>query len=158
MRLTTRSAYGIRALVQLAVVYDAKRPVPISDIARGEELPGVYLEQIFNRLKKGGLVKSTRGTRGGYMLSREPSKVSVFDAVTILEGKTSGSACIAHRGNRGVCVGTTQCVSKEVWDEVSRQVENTLRRFSLEDLAVRVAGTPPREKGKHEKVRHICNV
>ena len=81
MKFTTKSSYGIRALINLALMYDQKKPVPIGRIAKKENISGFYLEQLFNKLKKHGLIRSVRGPRGGYTFSKDPADISVYEAV-----------------------------------------------------------------------------
>lgn len=141
MRLTTKSSYGVRALVNLAVRYAGGKPISIKDLSRKEGISSVYLEQIFNRLKKGGIVKSVRGPRGGYILEKNPADVSVFDVVVVLEGSAYFGRHASCKGSKDKCARSGQCVSKEVWEEVARQVKSTLERFTLDDLAARAAKT-----------------
>lgn len=150
MKLTTKSSYGVRALIDLAVRYDKGEPVSTGRISREEGISNIYLEQIFNCLKKHGLVKSIRGPKGGYILARDPSKINVYEVVTALEGSVSLGRCVSGKGKEYVCKRASKCASKEVWDETARQIKGTLERFSLRDLADR---TLEMNAGKSEKVR-----
>lgn len=141
MLLTTRSSYGIRALIHLAIAYGQKQqPVSVRRISKEEGLSGIYLEQIFSRLKGQGIVKSVRGPKGGYVLARDPSRVSVYEVVMALEGNVSPGKCAR---NRTTCRRVGKCASKEVWDEVTRQITGTLERFNLRDLAGRTLEIDP---------------
>ncbi|MFC1549009.1 RrF2 family transcriptional regulator [Candidatus Omnitrophota bacterium] len=143
MKLTTKSSYGIRALINLAIMHDNARPVTIKDISREEGISYVYLEQIFNRLKKQGIVNSIRGPKGGYVLSRDPSEVNVYEIISALEGVVYPGRCKAGRQDTAGCELATRCASKEVWDEVARQLRTVLEGFSLEDLASRALSKSP---------------
>ncbi|MEA3489628.1 MAG: Rrf2 family transcriptional regulator [Candidatus Omnitrophota bacterium] len=148
MRLTSKTSYGIRALVDLAIMYSRKSPVSIRKISREEGISSIYLEQIFNRLKNHGIVKSIRGPRGGYMLARSPSEISVYDAIDALEGEVTSVGCRSGRIKGAACKQAGRCVSKEVWDEVTGQIQKTLKSFSLKCLAKRAIEIDP---GKFEQ-------
>ncbi|MDD4956988.1 MAG: Rrf2 family transcriptional regulator [Candidatus Omnitrophica bacterium] len=135
MLLTTRSAYGVRSLVNLALKYEERMPVSIKEICEAEGLSLVYLEQIFNRLKHCGIVKSRRGPRGGYMLVRAPEDISVYEVVVALEGGIFPGKCVTAKGKKAVCVNAGTCPSKEVWDEVARKIKEALEAYSFRDLA-----------------------
>ncbi len=143
MKLTTKSAYGIRALIDLAIMYDSGRPVSIKDIAREEDISCVYLEQIFHRLRGKGIVRSVRGPKGGYILSRDPAELNAYEIVSALEGVVFPERCKSGKGKKDGCERSARCVSREVWDEVARQIKTVLERFSLRDLAGRALEITP---------------
>ena len=143
MRLTAKTSYAIRALIDLAVMYRGKKPVSIKDISTEEGISSIYLEQIFNRLRKAGIVKSIRGPRGGYILAKPPVKISVYDAITALEGEVSSVGCRYGRREGASCGQACRCASKEVWDEVTRQIQRTLESFSLGYLAEKAVQKDP---------------
>ena len=149
MKLTTKTSYGIRALIDLAIMYNDKKPIAIKNISSREDISSVYLEQIFNKLKNHGIVKSIRGPKGGYMLARDPEKVSVYDAIEALEGGVSSVGCVSGRRNRK-CIRSGKCASKEVWDEVTEQIQKTLGKFSLKYLAKRAVEIDPSNNEKDE--------
>ena len=147
MKLTTKSTYGIRALINLAVRYDDGRPVSIKEISDEESIPCIYLEQIFNRLKKQDLIKSVRGAKGGYILARSPKEISVLEVVRALENMGHPATCVSHRKDKNsVCERSMQCASREVWDEVEKQISITLDSFSLQSLACRALEVDPEKR------------
>ncbi len=148
MRLTTRSSYGIRALINLAIAHGGERVLSIKHISRKEGISGVYLEQIFNRLKRRGLIKSIRGPKGGYVLAKDPAEVSIYEVVMALEGGVFPGRCVSRKGEKKMCEKTERCASKEVWDEVAMKIKETLGRFSLRDLARRTLEMNSRENEK----------
>jgi len=153
MKLTTRSSYGVRALIDLAVMYGEKKPVSISNIAKKEGISNIFLEQIFNQLKNQGTVKSVRGPKGGYVLAKSPSSITVYEIVKTLEGSIFSERCIdADGGEQKVCRRSGRCASKEVWDEVARQIKSTLERFTLKDLADRAVKIDPRRSNTKSEV------
>jgi len=139
MRLTTRSSYGVRALINLALVYDKKIPVSIKEISKEEHISDDFLGQIFNQLKEKKIVKSIRGPKGGYVFTKDPASVSVYDIVDILEGTVSAGRC----ASKTLCKRATVCASKEVWDEVDKKIKETLQNFTLNDLAKRAYKKDP---------------
>jgi Rrf2 family protein len=148
MRLTAKTSYAIRALIDLAIMYPGKRPVSIKDISAEEGISSTYLEQIFNRLKNAGIVKSVRGPRGGYVLAKPPVKISVYSAITALEGEVSSVGCRYGRAKGASCDQACRCASKEVWDEVTRQIQRTLESFSLGYLAGKAVEKDPGKLGR----------
>ncbi len=150
MRLTTKTSYGIRALIDLAVVHESGGPLSIREISHEEGISDIYLEQIFHRLRKGGFIKSVRGPKGGYILSRDPAGISVYEAVMALEGSIAPVRCSYDKKQCKPCKKATRCTSKEVWDEVARQIQITLEKFSLQDMAGRALELDP---DKLKKIR-----
>ena len=96
MKLSTRSTYGMRALVELALA-SGRAPLSAALIAKRQELSVAYLEQLLHRLKRRGLVTSVRGPRGGYLLAKDPQQVTMADIVQILDG-FNGAAPVSSRG------------------------------------------------------------
>ena len=143
MRLTSKSSYGIRALVDLAILHDGNKPVTLKKLAGEEGISLVYLEQIFNRLKKQGIVKSVRGPGGGYVLSRSPERVSIYDAVEALEGGMRSVGCISARRNGKSCARLGNCASREVWEEITVQLQEVLAGVSLGQMARRTLEKDP---------------
>ena len=97
MRISSRCEYGLRAMIYLARA-ERDDPVPLTEIARREDMPTAFLERILARLREGGLVASTRGASGGYRLSRPAEAISVADIVTAIEGPLSLVGCLPDEG------------------------------------------------------------
>src|SRR5512147_1430190 len=95
MRITTTSRYGVRALFDVAY-HGGGQPTQIKDISRRQKISQRYLEQIFNKLLKAGLLKSRRGPRGGYMLSRDPSEISIGDIISAAQGPIVPVLCLTE--------------------------------------------------------------
>ena len=95
MRLSTRTRYGTRAMVELALAYP-DLAVPVKDVARKQNLSAKYLEQIMSALKAADLVRSVRGMHGGYALSREPDSITLADVFHVLEGSAAPVDCVDH--------------------------------------------------------------
>ncbi|MFM6312522.1 MAG: RrF2 family transcriptional regulator, partial [Dolichospermum sp.] len=86
MELSCKSEYAILALLEMATHYENGEPMQIRQIAMQQKIPDRYLEQLLASLRRGGIVKSQRGSKGGYLLAREPRKISIFDILECLEG------------------------------------------------------------------------
>jgi len=131
MRISSRCEYGLRAMVYLAARAD-DRPVPLSEIAQDESIPGPFLERILARLRQSGLVRSTRGVSGGYGLARPPSEIAVGDVVTALEGPLSLVGCVPDEGG---CGRADSCASRVVWRRLDRAINGALNGITLEELS-----------------------
>jgi Rrf2 family protein len=134
MKLSTKSTYGLRAMVNIALE-EEKRAISISEISKKEGISSVYLEQLLNKLRRKNLVKSVRGPAGGYILSRSPSNITVGDIVKTLEGSITPVDCAAGReGWKNVCGKSKNCVAKIVWAKLARAIDDCLESVTLADL------------------------
>lgn len=132
MKLSTKGRYGLRALVDLAVNSE-NQPVSISSIAQRQNISERYLEQIIGKLKKAGMVKSSRGVNGGYMLAQPPEHISVGDILRSLEGNLNAVICPALEGEN-TCSDSGSCVTKFVWKELNDSINQTADRIMLSQL------------------------
>lgn len=135
MKISTKARYGLRALIEIAA-NSSQVPLGISSIAERQEIPPKYLEQIIPTLKQGGLVKSTRGARGGYTLARKPETIRLNRVVELLDGPIVPVECIA---NPDSCKRVVSCAAREVWVRVGRAVMDSLDSMTLQDLVDRHA-------------------
>lgn len=133
MKLSTRSRYGIRALVDIASHADGK-PVLIKDIGRRQDIPLHYLHQIVAPLIKAGVLSSVRGARGGVSLSRDPREMDLGYIVRTLEGSISPVKCVDDPGS---CSRSSYCTTRGIWDQVNQAVLNVLESTTLDDLVQR---------------------
>ena len=133
MKLSTRTRYGIRAILELAENY-GKGPLPLKTIARHQELSVKYLEQLMIVLKSAGLVQSVRGSKGGYILAKTPSQIKVSDCFNCLEGPVITSECV---DNNSFCPRTADCVARELWAEVQNAITVVLQSITLQNLVDR---------------------
>ena len=133
MKLSTKGRYGLRAIVDLAV-NQQQGPVSISSIAARQSLSENYLEQLMSRLKKAELVRSVRGAQGGYVLQRDPEKISVGDVLRALEGDITPVAYIGIDGMEGGCSSAHTCVTKYVWQRINESVNDTVNHIFLDTL------------------------
>jgi len=130
MRISTRSRYGTRLMLELALNY-GNEPVFLKDIAKNEEISEKYLSQIIIPLKAKGLVTSFRGMNGGYVLARPPSQITIREIVELLEGKLELLNCI---GNPSTCSRVSICATRDIWDLLGEKISQTLESVTLEDL------------------------
>lgn len=134
MRITTTSRYGVRALFDVAY-HGGGLPTQIKDISRRQKISQRYLEQIFNKLLKAGLLKSRRGPRGGYMLAKEPSKISVGDIIKAAQGPIVPVRCLAEdSGKRKDCDILPGCITRHVWKETQRLLTDYYNSVTIADL------------------------
>jgi len=132
MKLSTKSRYAVRAMVDLAVHYK-KEPVQIKDIAKREKLSVRYLENIFTQLRADGILNSEKGKGGGFYLSRKPTQITMLDIVQSVEGKLSIVDCVDFPSR---CKKASICVSREVWQKISIGVKKILKNITLQDLII----------------------
>jgi len=130
VRISSRCEYGLRAMVYLAAHTDG-RPVPLSEIAQHEAIPGPFLERILARLRQSGLVRATRGASGGYGLALPPAEIAVGDVVTALEGPLSLVGCVPDEGG---CGRAASCASRVVWRRLDSAINGALDGITLEEL------------------------
>ena len=130
MRLSTRGRYGTRLMVDLAQHY-ADGPIPLAEIAKRQNLSAKYLEQLIILLKGAGLIRSTRGRRGGYTLARKPEEISVGRIVEILEGGLDLVDCVAEPE---LCNRSPDCLTREIWTGMSDLLKKQLFSLSLRDV------------------------
>lgn len=133
MKLSTKGRYGLRAIVDLAV-NQQQGAVSISSIAARQSLSENYLEQLMSKLKKAGLICSVRGAQGGYVLAKEPEKISVGDILRALEGDLTPVACAAINGVEGNCSSEHTCVTKYVWQQINESINQTVDHIFLDKL------------------------
>lgn len=139
MKLSTKSTYGVRAMVNLALRYEKGAAVPISEIARREGISVSYLEQLLNRLRRERLIRSLRGPKGGYLLARKPEAITVGDIVRVLEGGTAPVYCVTSRDKiKQSCRRSETCVAKGVWKKLANAIDDVLDSVNLKDLVNQV--------------------
>ena len=132
MQLSTKGRYAVMAMTDIAG-RDGVRPVSLADIAERQQISRPYLEQLFARLRRSGLVASQRGPGGGYRLARPASDVSVADVVLAVDEPLRATRCLGHAG-AGCLKGGVRCVTHELWEETGRQIRDYLASVSLADV------------------------
>lgn len=132
MRLTTKGRYAVTAMLDLALHYE-EGPITLADISQRQGISLSYLEQLFAKLRKQNLVDSTRGPGGGYRLSRAPAEVPVADVIMAVDEKVETTRC----GGLSNCQDDQQCLTHELWSELSEQIYQFLCGISLGQLVER---------------------
>lgn len=138
MRVTAKGEYATQAVLHLSLHYP--EVVTIHEIAQRHHIPLKYLEQILLELKRGGILESRRGVRGGYTLARPPEEISVGQVLRIVDGAFAESSCIHNEAMGGVCVEGESCGLKQVWRDVQGAVEKILFDTSFEEVRRRTLG------------------
>ncbi|MBW8814638.1 MAG: Rrf2 family transcriptional regulator [Caulobacterales bacterium] len=132
MRLSTKGRYAVMAMADLARrEHDAARAVALADIAARQEISLSYLEQLFARLRRKGLVKSARGPGGGYRLARTPDETSIADIVHAVDEPLRATRCGA---GKGCMVKGERCLTHDLWADLGAHIETYLASVSLADV------------------------
>ncbi len=132
MRLTTRGRYAVTALLDVAIHAD-DGPTSIAAIAERQGISRSYLEQLFGRLKRAGLLTSSRGPGGGFRLSEDAADISVSDVIRAVGEGVDATRC----GGEGGCQDGELCLTHELWSDLSRQIDDFLAGITIADLVVR---------------------
>ncbi len=147
MRLSTKGRYGVRAMLDLALNF-GKEPVLLRNIATRLEVSEKYLEHCMSSLRNAGLVRSIRGSRGGYILAKLPSEIRLSVIIEVLEGSMAPVECV---DDSEICQRTNLCVTRDIWVKIKEAIDNILESTTLEDLA-------ERRKGKESSNAAIYNI
>ncbi|HEY9017082.1 Rrf2 family transcriptional regulator [Thiomicrospira sp.] len=129
MKLTSKGRYAVTAMIDIALNQDSG-PITLALISQRQEISLSYLEQLFAKLKKSGLVKSARGPGGGYRLSREASEISISDIIHAVDEKLDARKC----EGRANCQNGSKCLSHELWDDLSCMIDGFLSGVTLHTL------------------------
>ena len=132
MKLTTRGRYAVTAMLDLALHKD-QGPVCLSDISERQEISLSYLEQLFSRLRRGNLVESIRGPGGGYRIVNPLEQVAISDIVKAVNESVDTTQC----GGQKNCHQQGRCLTHDLWEGLSEQIESFLSSISLQDLIER---------------------
>ena len=129
MELSCKTEYALLALLELTGYYNEGEPLQIRQIAAQQNIPDRYLEQLLATVRRGGLVHSQRGAKGGYVLGREPWKITLLDVIDCLEGSDSKVS-----KNDTLSKTVENAVVGEIWQEVHKRANDVLRGYTLQDL------------------------
>jgi Rrf2 family iron-sulfur cluster assembly transcriptional regulator len=134
VRLTTKGRYAVTAMLDLAF-HSQKRPVTLTDIAARQTISLSYLEQLFARLRRAGMVTGVRGPGGGYQLSRNAKDINVADIIAAVDEPLDSTKC----SGKGNCQKNQACLTHDLWMGLSEQIREYLKGISLGDLLDRHA-------------------
>src|SRR3954468_19764778 len=144
MRLSTKGRYAVMAMTDLARRQDEAegRAVALAEIAARQQISLSYLEQLFARLRRKGLVKSARGPGGGYRLALAAAETHIADIVLAVDEPLRATRCgLSKGGPKGCMAGGERCLTHDLWEEMGRQIHGYLASVSLADvLAGRLGG------------------
>ncbi|MFZ0033513.1 MAG: Rrf2 family transcriptional regulator [Sedimentisphaerales bacterium] len=130
MKLSTRTRYGVRAILELAGNQEGG-PLQIKVIAHRQDISVKYLEQLMAILKSAGFIRSIRGAKGGYILAKPANQIKLSDIFNALEGPVTTVECLE---NKNYCARVADCVARQVWAEVQQAIMSVLQSMTLQDL------------------------
>jgi len=133
MRLSTKGRYAVMAKADLASHDGGDKPVPLADIAGRQDISLSYLEQLFAKLRRNGIVKSVRGPGGGYTLSRASAELRIADIILAVDEPIAATRCEAG-SPRGCTASGARCVTHDLWEELGRHIHVFLSSVSLADV------------------------
>ncbi|MEO7025929.1 MAG: Rrf2 family transcriptional regulator [Caulobacteraceae bacterium] len=143
MQLSTRGRYAVMAMTDLVAAERAtssRAAVSLAAIAARQQISRPYLEQLFARLRRRGLVRSVRGRAGGYRLARPASEVSIAEVVTAVDEGLRATRCAGH--GAGCMLGGARCLTHDLWAETGRRIESYFSAISLADVVAGRLGGP----------------
>ncbi|MEG0306975.1 MAG: Rrf2 family transcriptional regulator [Clostridium sp.] len=129
MKLSTKGRYGVKAMVDLAVNY-GKDPISIKSISGRQNISEYYLEQLFSVLRKANMIKSIRGSSGGYILYRAPKDITVYEILEVLEGPIEISTCL----DNDACDNIDCCATRIVWRKIKDSIDSVTLSITLQDI------------------------
>jgi len=133
MKLSTRTEYGLRAILELAKT-QGKGPLQLKVIAKNQDISIKYLEQLMAILRSASFIRSVRGSKGGYILAKPPNEIKIGDVFRALEGNTATVECIE---NENFCDKMDGCVIRQLWIDVQKAIDSVLLSTTLQDLVDR---------------------
>ena len=133
MRLTSKSEYGLIAMIDIAAS-SHDRPVSVREISERRNIPRKFLEQIFHSLRQAGLVTSRRGPHGGFTLSRDAKDIDVLQVVEAVEGPLHATVCVAANGKVPGCEMHCVCAAASVWSRATDAMRNEFESVTLASL------------------------
>ena len=132
MKLTSKGRYAVMALADLAK-FNSKNPVSLRDISLRQGISLDYLEQIFSKLKKNNIVKSIRGTNGGYILTKDPEKIKLSNIFLAVDEKVKTVQC-KKESKKGCNGKLTKCITHYLWDDLEMHINDFFDKKNLGDL------------------------
>lgn len=133
MRLSTRTRYGVRAMLELAQNQNA-RPLQLKIVAQRQDISVKYLDQLMAILKSAGFIRGIRGAKGGYILVKAPNQIKLSDVFNCLEGPVTTVECVE---DEDYCTRAADCVTRQVWTQVQEAITDVLQSITLQDLVDR---------------------
>ena len=139
MRLSTKGRYAVMAMFDLAL-HEHDSPVPLSEISTSQTISLSYLEQLFAKLRKSGLVRSVRGPGGGYRLAKGAHETVVAEIVLAVDEPIRATRCVAHGSPKGCMLAGERCITHNLWEDLGDEIHRYLAGVSLEDVVMNRTG------------------
>ena len=140
IKISTKGRYGTRFMLELAMNY-SHGPKLLKDVAKKEEISEGYLQHIVDTLKGANLIHTNRVGHGGYTLAKPPSQITLLDILSSLEGSINFAECVEKPE---ICHRAQECITRDIWEEVSEKFSKSLESITLEDMVKR-----KKQKGEH---------
>jgi len=133
MKLSTKGRYAVMAMVDLAIQSSSGKPVTLAEVAERQEISLSYLEQLFGKLRKGGLVKSVRGPGGGYMVAHDPTEMRISDIIMAVDEPLNATRC-SPGSPAGCKTNKSRCLTHDLWQELTNHIHLFLNSVTLADI------------------------
>ena len=147
MKLTTKGRYAVTAMLDISL-HCTEKPVSLAEISERQDISLSYLEQLFSKLRKQGLVTSMRGPGGGYRLSRDPAEIAMSEIILAVDENVNLSKC----GGRGNCNQKGHCLTHDLWMDLSHRIQSFLDDISLAEMMSRAEVIEVATRQRKEKV------
>ncbi|MEA2012742.1 MAG: Rrf2 family transcriptional regulator [Verrucomicrobiota bacterium] len=132
MRLSTKSRFSLRLLIQIGLSEGGTSPVKGKDLAKTQDISEAYIEQIMIPLKGAGIIGTIRGCNGGYILNKLPAEITILDLIELFEGKIAFADCHIH--GKKYCNRIETCPTQKIWDRLSGNLRNDARQITLQSI------------------------
>lgn len=152
MILGTKARYAVMAMVELAT-RETNDPVPLAELAKAQEITVPYLEQLFSKLRQHGVVKSTRGPGGGYVLAKPADEIPISDIVTAVDESLKITRC--EHGSQGCMSSRARCLTHNLWEGLETNIFNYLHSVSLADVRNRNLMTGKEKSPQKEDINYF---
>jgi len=152
MKLTSKGRYAVTAMLDVAI-HASTGPVSLADISERQGISLSYLEQLFSRLRKNGLVSSVRGPGGGYRLGKCSAQIAVADVISAVDESIKATRC----NDKGNCQGGHQCLTHTLWNDLSNRIEEFLQNISLAELVEQKEVKKVSERQDEQHIIHVEN-
>ncbi len=133
MRLSTQSRYGVRAIFDIAY-HSEGLETQVKDISRRQRVSPRYIEQIFQKLKRAGIIGSKRGPSGGYFLNKKPEEITIGGIIKVTEGNINPVLCINEEDSTRSCEQSGECVTEVIWNEAGNRLKEYFDSITVKDL------------------------
>ncbi len=130
MKISTKGRYGVRILLDLAL-HDSATPRQIRDIALSQQISEKYISRLIIALRRAKMIRSIRGAKGGYRISRDPESVTLLDIIEVMEGPLSIVDCVRSPQK---CKRSCNCPSRQIWDRLTSDIHDAMQKITLQDI------------------------